>query len=167
MQLLLIRHAIAEDKDVFARTGKPDSERPLTSEGAKKMTGVAEGLREILKSIDVLGSSPFVRARQTAQIVADAYGIRRVDMVDSMEPDQPFENFATWLRTAKDEKVVAAVGHEPHIGALVTWLLSGSEDSLTPMKKGGACLLEIDGRAGPASAELSWFMPPGVLRRLG
>lgn len=166
MQLLLIRHAIAEEKEDFARTGRDDDERPLTSEGRKKMRQVAAGLRRIVDTIDVLASSPFVRAMQTAEIVAAAYEGMPIVAVPALTPDAAFDEFAAWLREQHDAKIIAAVGHEPHIGGLATWLLCGDDDSRTPFRKGGAALLDIDGRPGRASAALSWFLPPGVLRRL-
>jgi phosphohistidine phosphatase len=164
--LIVIRHAIAEDKDAFARTGRPDSERPLTKRGRTVMAKVAKGLRREVPSLDVLAASPFVRAAQTAAIVAAEYDEMFVATVPALEPDRAPQAFATWLAAQKRPRVAAIVGHEPHLGALVTWLLSGLSSSHVEIEKSGACLLEIAGKPGPRCATLLWSLPPSVLERL-
>jgi phosphohistidine phosphatase len=166
MQLLVIRHAIAEDKDAFAQTGRPDSERPLTKHGRKVMARVAKGLRRQVKSIDVLAASPLVRAAQTAAIVAREYGEIFVDSVPALAPDGAPAALASWLRTHRDAEVVAVVGHEPHLGMLVTWLMTGARESHVTIDKGGACMLEIEGQPGARSATLVWSLTPDVLVKL-
>ena len=73
MDLLVIRHAIAMDRDEFAETGQPDSERPLTDFGRRRMRKNARGLRAIVDTPEVIGTSPYPRAAETAEIVADAW----------------------------------------------------------------------------------------------
>lgn len=75
MKLLVVRHGAAMDQEEFARTGQSDDLRPLTSDGEKEMRRVAAGLRAEIGALDVLASSPLVRARQTADIVAAAFGM--------------------------------------------------------------------------------------------
>src|SRR4029079_14353095 len=82
MRLLVIRHAIAEDRDEFANTGRPDGERPLTDAGRRRMRRNARGLRRLVGKFDVLATSPFTRAAETARIVADAMGIASPEVVD-------------------------------------------------------------------------------------
>jgi phosphohistidine phosphatase len=166
MQLLIIRHAIAEDKDEFAKSGRPDSERPLTKHGRKVMARVAQGLRREVKSLDVLAASPLVRAAQTAAIVAKEYDEIHVETVPALTPESAPTTLASWLRTQRDAEVVAVVGHEPHLGMLVTWLMTGMRGSHINLEKGGACMLEIDGQPGARSATLSWSLTPDVLEKL-
>jgi len=166
MQLLIIRHAIAEDKVEFARTGRDDTERPLTREGKKQMRHVVNGMRRVVRSIDVLASSPLVRAEQTAAIVAEEYDEISIDTVPELSPESDPAAFARWLRTQREAKVVAVVGHEPHLGMLTTWLITGSRESHVTLEKGGACLLEIDERPGARSATLRWSLTPEVMKRL-
>ncbi|MBA2683328.1 MAG: phosphohistidine phosphatase SixA [Gemmatimonadaceae bacterium] len=167
MQLLVIRHAIAEDKEAFAETGRPDDERPLTKRGRKTMAKATRGLRREVKSLDVLAASPLVRAKQTAAIVAAEYGDIFIDTVSALEPGATMSSFATWLATRRRAKVVAIVGHEPHLGALVTWLISGVTTSHIELDKGGACLIEIDGKPRGGCATLLWSLPSAVLSKLG
>jgi phosphohistidine phosphatase len=166
MQLLVVRHAIAEDKEAFAKTGRPDTERPLTRRGRKIMATVASGLRREVKSIDVIATSPLVRAAQTAAIVAKEFDEMPVDTVSALTPENAPRAFAAWLATQQRVEVVAIVGHEPHLGVLVTWLLSGLTTSHVEFEKGGACLLEIDGEPGARCATLRWSLPPSVLAKL-
>lgn len=167
MQLLLIRHGPAGDRETFAETGRDDAERPLTAPGTRKMRRIAKGLRRAIGAIDVIGSSPLVRAARTAAIVAREYGLSDVAEVDALAPGASVEKLAVWLRRQKETPVVAIVGHEPDLGALATWLLSGGTESRVPLGKGGACLLEIEGRVKAGSAVLRWALTPALLRRLG
>lgn len=166
MQLLLIRHGLAGDRETFAATGQDDALRPLTAEGGKKMKRNARGLRRVVGAIDVLGASPLLRAAQTASIVSSAYGGVEVTTVPALAPDASPRSFLAWLRKQQDATVVAAVGHEPHLGALATWLLTGEEESHIPLRKGGACLLELEGRPRSGAATLQWALTPTMLRRL-
>jgi phosphohistidine phosphatase len=166
MHLLVVRHAIAEDKREFARTGRDDAERPLTADGKRQMRQVVKGMRRIVESIDVLAASPLVRAAQTAALIANEYDGMSVSTVPSLAPESAPAAFATWLRTQRDAEVVAAVGHDPHLGVLITWLMTGSRDSHVTLEKGGACMLEIEGQRGARSATLEWSLTPEVLKRL-
>lgn len=137
MQLLVIRHAIAEDKSEFAATGRPDGERPLTKRGQKEMRRVAA-----------------------------EYGDTFIETVSALEPGRSMMSFAKWLGTVKRARVVEVVGHEPHLSTLVTWLMSGVNESHLTLEKGGVCLLELDRKAAPQSATLRWSLTPDVLRKL-
>ena len=125
MELLVIRHGVAEEREDFAATGKDDSLRPLTKEGRWKMERGARALRHALPSLNVIATSPFTRAAQTAKIVATAYDDVDVERVDALTPDRRPQDFLAWLRERDPDDRVAAVGHEPHLGALVYWLLTG------------------------------------------
>lgn len=170
MNLLVIRHAIAEDKEVFAATGRSDDRRPLTKEGRSKMRRAAEGLRVACPRVGVLASSPLVRARETAEIVAPIFRIANVEIVEALRPDRPFEELTQWLRqrlTPTDgDATVAVVGHEPHLSGLVTWLMTGGTESRVELKKGGACLLRFEGEPKAGEATLRWALTPSQLRGL-
>lgn len=167
MNLLVIRHAIAEDPEAFARTGRPDDERPLTDEGRKKMRQAARGLRTVVPEIDLLASSPLVRARETAAIVSDAYDGLAVSTTPALEPGRPPEEMAAWLAGRRPAGTVAVVGHEPALSTMVSWFLTGAAHPVLELKKGAACLLEFAGKASPAGALLRWALAPAQLRGLG
>ncbi|HYV43414.1 MAG TPA: phosphohistidine phosphatase SixA [Myxococcaceae bacterium] len=166
MDLLLVRHAIAEDRATFARTGKDDGLRPLTPQGRKKMERAAEGIRQIFWELDLLASSPLVRASQTAEILAEAYGGRDVATVKALAPGGGSPAVAEWLRSQRGKERVVLVGHEPDLGQLVGWFLTGDDTSLIELKKGAACLLALAGPPAPGKATLRWAMAPAQLRKL-
>lgn len=165
MDLLIVRHAIAGDRDEWAKTGRPDAERPLTDEGRARMRENAQALAGLVPKLELLATSPFARAAETAEILRDAFG--KLDVVDApvlAHGKSPAEVCA-WLAT-RPESRLAIVGHEPDLGWLVGWLVLGDRDAALPLKKGGACLVRIDGALAPGGAELKWFLPPKVLRQL-
>jgi phosphohistidine phosphatase len=166
MKLLVIRHAIAMDRDEFAELGESDDRRPLTKRGAKRMRKVAAGLHKIVDGIDVMATSPYTRAVETAEIVSNEFGIVPADLVAALVPDVQFDEFEAWARAYTDNDVVAIVGHEPHLSGLVTWLMTGSNDSRIELKKGGACMLSFDSSIRRESGMLSWLLTPRQLRAL-
>jgi phosphohistidine phosphatase len=165
MLLLVIRHAIAEDRETFAAAGRDDALRPLTEQGRRKMRRAARGLRRLVPTIDTLVTSGLTRAQETAAIVRDEYQITRVETAPELEPERPVSGVITGL-TRYTGELVAIVGHEPQLSRLVTYLVSGVDRSGVALKKGGACLLEFDGTAKPAGGELLWAVRPGILRDL-
>jgi len=165
VELLVVRHAIAEDREVFAATGREDALRPLTAEGTRKMKRTARGLRTIIPGIDVLVSSPLTRAHETAEILRREYELDRVETARELEPATPLDEVASWLGRL-DKGVVAIVGHEPLLGHLVTYLITGSNHSGVELKKGGACLIEFDAKPEVARGRLIWAISPGILRDL-
>jgi phosphohistidine phosphatase len=163
MDLLIVRHAIAMEREEWR--DRPDTERPLTAAGRERMERNVRGLRRIHPELDRIATSPLVRARQTAGILADGYRGPPVLEVAPLAPGGRPEEVAEWVGGRTGERI-ALVGHEPDLGRLVSWFLYG--DSLPPleMKKGGACLLRFTLAIGARRASLRWFLPPRVLRRL-
>ena len=155
MKLLLIRHAIAVEREAFEGD---DGKRPLTREGIGRMRRAARGLARLVPAIDVLASSPLERASHTARIVGGVYGIPSVVETATLAPDAAPAKFLDWLKRlqAGDEALIACVGHEPDLGRLATWLLSGGPRGFLPMKKGGAALLDFSGTPKAGGATLRW-----------
>lgn len=166
MHLLIIRHAIAEDRDDFAKTGKPDDLRPLTADGRAKMIHCAQGLRQIAPEISVLATSPLTRARETADIVADEYEIDIHSTTEALLPSAQLPEFVDWVADRADQPVVAVVGHEPHLSKLATWLISGVDESHVELKKGGALLVSFKGAPKRGSGTLEWAMHASHLRTI-
>jgi phosphohistidine phosphatase len=168
LNLLVVRHAIAEDKERFALTGRSDDLRPLTAEGRAKMRRAAQGLCALAPRPAFIASSPLVRARETAEILSTALAVPRIETVEALRPDASYEDLAAWLSEppAAGQETVALVGHEPHLGGLATWLMAGTGESRIEFKKGGAALLELDGPAAPGAATLRWLATPALLRSL-
>jgi phosphohistidine phosphatase len=168
MRVLVIRHAIAEDTREFAKTGREDGARPLTKEGRAKMREGAAGLVKLVPQLDVLATSPLARAIETAEIVAKAYGgATRVQQVAALTPTKPVNALLHWLQGQPPAATVAVIGHEPHLGVFVSWLLTGLQESFIELKKGSACLLELEKDVKAGRARLLWALKPGHLRDLG
>lgn len=167
MDLLVIRHAIAMDRDEFAETGQPDSERPLTDFGRRRMRKNVRGLRRIVDTPEVIGTSPYPRAAESAEIVADGFGIKAVERLDVLTPDHDPADLLPWLSQQSRDATVAVVGHEPHLGVLISWLLAGRASSNVELRKGGACLLQLGDRLEAGTAVMRWLLTPKQLRANG
>lgn len=167
MQLLVIRHAIAEDRETFARTGLDDAQRPLTDDGRERMELATAGLRVLVGKLDLIAASPLTRARETAEIVAAAYGGMPVETSVALSPGHKPEEIVDWLGHHGTCERIAIVGHEPDLSDLVSVLLLDEGASFFVFKKGGACLLDFAGRIGPGDATLRWLLRPKQLRALG
>ena len=152
MKLLLIRHGIAADKEEFKRRGIPDEARPLTQQGRDQLYEVARGLAAIVDRIDVLGVSPLLRAKETADIIDERFSAEKREMTHSLRPDQPHETFLGWLRLQKGG-VIAAVGHEPHLSGLMSYFLHQPCDELD---KGGAALIDFPDKVADGAGKLVW-----------
>jgi phosphohistidine phosphatase len=165
MKLLLIRHAIAEESEDFAKTGRDDRLRPLTDEGRKKMKQAARGLQEIVPEIDLLATSPLTRAAQTGAILDSVYGGLSEVEIEELSPEATPGDFLRWLRKQKAD-TLAAVGHEPSLSLILSWLLTGTERRIFAFRKGGACLLEFPDEVAAGTATLLWALTPTQLRDL-
>jgi phosphohistidine phosphatase len=166
MRLLVVRHAIAEDRETFARTHQDDSTRPLTPEGRRKMERAALGLKHLIPELDLLAASPYKRALDTAEIVAQAYDGLTVERVAELAPGTGGDRVVAWLAGRQGRSTVAIVGHEPDLSRLVCTLLAGANRPFLELRKGAACLLEFAGPVAKAAATLDWFLGPKHLRRL-
>jgi phosphohistidine phosphatase len=157
MQLLVIRHARAEDRETFAATGRPDADRPLTGKGIRRMKKAAHGLRSLVPSIDLLVSSPLRRAVETARIIADVYGgvrwIERTELAPGVPPHQLIE----WLAHQKENGTACIVGHEPDLSELLSALLMEESERPAKLKKGSASLIRFADRFAASGGKLKWY----------
>jgi len=167
VRVVLIRHAIAQDREVFARRHKSDDARPLTAEGRRRMAAAAQGVRSLVPTLDVVASSPLKRAVETAEIVARAYERNGVERLGSLAPGGSPEDVLEWLQAHAESASVALVGHEPDLSELASWLLLDSVAPLFAFKKGGACLLEFGDAIEAGEAVMCWLLQPKHLRALG
>lgn len=161
----MIRHAIAEEREDFAHTGRDDYQRPLTDEGRRKMRQGAKGLRSLIPEIDLLATSPLTRSAQTGAILDTVYGGLKEVEIDLLAPDAAPEDFLRWLRQRREE-CIAIVGHEPGLSVLFTLLLAAGSKPFFRFRKGGAALLEFSGRPAAGTAKLCWVLTPAQLRTL-
>ena len=161
MRLLIIRHAIAVARGT---PDVPEEERPLTPRGERRFRAAARGLARLTRRPDVLLTSPLRRARQTADIAAEACG-RIEPREEPALAGGTVERMAAAIDGHARKRLVAIVGHEPDVSALLARLLGTSAAERLTFKKGGAALVDVPaGMAGGGA--LVWYLPPRVLRRL-
>lgn len=166
MRILVVRHGEAGDAEEFVRGGRPDHLRPLTARGRKRMWLAARGLAREMPSIDILATSPYVRAVQTAEILSMAYGDIAIQQIAQLESGAPPEPLLEWLAERPAEACVMLVGHMPDLARLVTSLVCNGENPVLKIKKGGACLVNFDGHLQPEKGILRWLMDAGQLGKL-
>ena len=164
--LVLVRHAQAGDPERFHReTGRPDRERPLTAGGRQNNQAAAAGLHRLLGTLDHLWSSPYTRARQTAEGIAEVFD-RPVEAPDFLLPPWDPGGLGEWLESRLGRgQIGVLVGHEPDLSLLLGQWLCG-RGAPVPMEKGAACALRIPDGLGRGAVELLWKLPQYGLRKL-
>jgi phosphohistidine phosphatase len=158
MKLYFLRHGIAAD---VGPAGTGDAGRPLTQQGIEKMEAEARGLVRLGVRLEVLLSSPLVRARQTAEIVARELRME-VQLADALASGSDTRQLLDLLGQYEAESVMV-VGHEPDFSRMIGDLTGGSQ---VVLKKGGLGRVDLDvlERGGGA---LAWLLPPKVLVEIG
>jgi phosphohistidine phosphatase len=163
IELYLVRHAIAAER---GDDWPDDTKRPLTTRGMQRFRDGLPGLEELEMSIEEIFSSPLVRAKQTADILAaGVQGNPSVKLLDELAPGHTPTIVMTQLAKAAKRQRIALVGHEPDLGELAAHLIGATRPLL--FKKGGMCRIDIGGLGPKHTGSLVWFVPPKVLRKLG
>jgi phosphohistidine phosphatase len=165
MELYLLRHAIAVLRGTAGYAD--DSMRPLTREGARKMRRIAEGMRALGLEFDVILSSPFTRARETAELVAKAFSAEEILFFeDSLAVAGDHRTLVDRLKKKYGScKRVLLVGHEPSMSEFISMLIAGDTGLSITLKKGGLCKLTIDSLRYGRCATLEWLLSPRHLIR--
>lgn len=162
IELYLVRHAIAAER---GPNYPDDRERPLTSEGVARFKRVAAGLADLDVTLDIVLTSPLVRAHHTAELlVAGVSGKPRLEVLEALAPGgRQAQVVEAVTRYAKRARRLALVGHEPDLGELAARYLRAR--GTIEFKKGGVCCLELDGAVPEGPGTLKWLLPPRALRR--
>lgn len=163
MKLYLIRHAIAEDSAEY----EDDSLRPLTEKGREKMKRIAAALKDLGAAPDLIVSSPYVRASQTAAILAKELKYKEeLAYSDSLVPMGEPDDMIGEINEKYTVDELMLVGHEPSLSALAGVLLAGRADIAIDLKKGGVCCLSVDDLRYDRKAILEWLITPKIATRL-
>ena len=159
-ELYVIRHAVAEER---GDAWPDDAKRPLSEDGASRMRKAARGLDRLGVTLDVIVTSPLVRTKQTAEIVAAAMNPRPpIVSAESLTPDGTFQDIITDLEKQAKRTRIAIVGHEPGIGEFAARLI-GSRHSIE-FKKGAVCRIDVDALPPSGPGDLRWLLTPKILR---
>ncbi|MCX6023724.1 MAG: phosphohistidine phosphatase SixA, partial [Chloroflexi bacterium] len=165
VELYLVRHAIAGDRDPMA--WPDDRDRPLTPEGAKRFRRVAEGLCAAVPEVERVLTSPLTRAVQTAEILRKRADWPAAQPCDELDGGHTPEQIVEALRAHAGVASLAVVGHEPGLHELAAYLLTGGQAAaLLEFKKGGVACLSFGGEIQPGTASLRWLLTPKLLRAL-
>jgi len=161
MNLYIIRHAIAVDE---GSADFEDSQRPLTDKGRRKMRQIAKGLYALGVEFDLILSSPYLRAQETAEVLADVLKVKKkIIFSESLIPESEPEKVIAEINESHTVDSLAIVGHEPHLSSLIGLLAANNPNIDITLKKGGVCYLSADDLHHAHRATLEWLLTPGIL----
>jgi phosphohistidine phosphatase len=166
MNLYILRHGIAAS----AEEATPDRDRPLTDKGAKRMRREARGMVRLGIAFDMILTSPLPRARQTAEIVAEAMGVTdHLSPLEALQPNSSVHDLLSSLNNYHNSEHLLLVGHEPLLSSFAAFIVTGKKSAALSMalKKGGLCRIEVDAVPPLNPGTLQWLLAPKQLRLLG
>ena len=149
-QLYIVRHAWAED----AGPDLDDHARPLTKKGRTRFERFMKHLRDVGVAIDLIVTSPLVRTRQTAEIMADVFKTPRLEIHDALAPASDWPGIVEWT-SEEDAAQVAWVGHAPCVGRLIATAIGDSTATIR-MQKGAVASIALE-RGLTLPGELQWL----------
>jgi phosphohistidine phosphatase len=160
MNLYILRHGIAVDQGTPGYEN--DADRPLTREGERKLQRIARAMKALDLDIDLILTSPYVRARQTAECVAELLKLsRKLEFTNTLTPGGDSSQLVELIaRRQPPPENVLLVGHEPYLSGLVSLLVAGAEGFAVVLKKGGLCKLSVDALMHGRCAAISWLLTP-------
>jgi phosphohistidine phosphatase len=155
--LYFLRHGEAADAGTWRGD---DFSRPLTDRGRERLALEAQALKQLGLAVEEIVTSPLLRARQTAAIVADA--LRMADRLvadERLGADFSFAQLARLLHDHPTVRSLMLVGHEPSFSSVIGRLIGGAS---VEVKKGSLARVDLSGTSG-LKGELIWLVPPRVL----
>ncbi len=167
MNLYILRHGLAVEPGApgYAK----DADRPLTPKGERKLWQIAEAMETLELSFDLMLSSPYLRARQTADIIAEAFNARKkLEFSETLTPAGSPKRLIEFLLGLKPlPENVLLVGHEPYLSGLISLLVAGDARLWVTLKKGGLCKLNAESLKPGRCAVLEWLLTPGQMKLMG
>lgn len=165
MRIYLIRHSNAVE--VGSEDYEDDSQRPLTERGCKKMEQIAAGLKRLGVNPDLIVSSPYIRARQTAELLAQGLKYKReIAFNKALIPMGEVDTIIGEINEKFMVGELALVGHEPSLSLLIGTLTAGNPELAITLKKGSVCCLAADDLRVERRASLEWLLTPKLLSAL-
>lgn len=166
MELYLMRHGLAVERGT--RGFEDDAARPLTPKGRRQLRKFAGAIKKLERDFDLILASPFLRAKQTAEIVATGLKLKkRLKFSNALAPGGHAAILLRQLERHRPapEKVLL-VGHEPDLSRLVSLLVTGNLRLQMDFKKAGLCKLEAEKLSAGQCAALAWLLTPKQLKLL-
>jgi phosphohistidine phosphatase len=161
MQLHLMRHGIAVPPQAWSG---PENERPLTPRGGEEIRRGARGLATLGVTFDLVASSPYVRALETARLVASALGVETpVEECPALCPGARLDTVVRFLESFGDRESVLVVGHMPDVATMALSLMGCAGAPGMLFGQGAICSLELDGLPPRRHGRLDWHLTPAHL----
>lgn len=159
--LYLVRHAIAEEQ---GSDYPDDAKRPLTRRGRERMRRGVEGFRSLRPKVELILTSPLVRAVHTAEILSSGLDDAPIETLAALAPGHGPRQVAQALSDASKADVIALVGHEPGLGKLAGWLVGSRRPIL--FRKGGIARIDVKSLPPAQNGTLIWHATPRLLRAI-
>lgn len=163
MNIYLVRHAIAES--ISATKANGDSERSLTEDGFNQASMMSTALRKLDKSLDMVLSSPYKRALQTAEFFAKSNSIE-VSKSNKLAPGVSIDSLLTEIESIGDASDLMLVGHEPDMGEIAAKILGGGKMFNLPFKKGAILCIQDADAPSVLPGKLSFLVTPEIITSL-
>lgn len=157
MRIYFLRHGAAVERAGWERD---DALRPLTGAGRRRLERIADTLADLDLGLGAIITSPLVRARQTAEIVAARLGVAWAEDA-RLAPGCDAARLCAVLRDHPDAATIMVVGHEPDLGETIGALIGGGR---VACRKGGLALVNLPD-ASSREGQLAWLVPPRILAR--
>jgi len=162
MDLLILRHGDAGRHS----TAPGDFKRSLTTEGQQEIIGISNGLKSLGVELDHILSSPLLRAKQTAEILAKSIKFKgKIEELDALKPEGNKLELYSILSRLKQDSVVLLVGHEPYLSEIISEAISQS-DCRIDLKKAGLARIKILSTLPKIKGELRWLLSPKHLKKI-
>jgi phosphohistidine phosphatase len=167
MNLFILRHGMAVER------GDPafpdDAQRPLTAKGRRQLRKITAAMRALEVQFDVVLSSPLIRARQTAEIVAAELKLKkRPACTEALKPGGDARKLVNQIAALRPSpKAILLVGHEPDLGELISLFVTGHPGAGLVLKKGGLAKLETKKLRTGYCATLAWLLTPKQMKLMG
>src|SRR5262245_4514784 len=141
MNIFILRHGVAVERDDL--NFKNDAERPLTPDGEKQLRKISTAIKNMNLQFDLILSSPYERAKRTAEIVAEELNLKkRLAFSGELRSEGNPKKLIREIRKLKSSpKNLLLVGHEPYLSELISVLTTGKSKMELDFKKGGLCKL--------------------------
>jgi len=156
--LVFFRHGTAADT-------APDCDRALTEEGIRKTRASAEGLKKLELPLGKILTSPWLRASQTAAILAEVLMVHAPEELQELAGDGTVHALLDAIGRRHGHGILL-VGHQPLLGDTVAELLGAAGKCEVDLRKSGACAIQVDALPPRKPAVLKWLMTAKQLRAL-
>ena len=166
-KFILLRHAHAGTKEKFKKKfSLPDSKRPISARGRREMKDVLKAIMRLVPNIDLILSSDLMRAEQTAHLLNKKYRKAKYQEILELRPNSHPRELIKKMKAVAQDECVAVVGHEPHLSRLLSFILTGADQTDFDIKKGGFAIVEFYDQFKITQARLMCLVQPSRLKQL-